>query len=453
MTDRRDKGPAEARNWQFTLNNPVDYLAWPFKDQVYGVYQLELAPRTGTPHFQGYIAFSKPKGLTALRKLLPGAHLEIAQGTPEENFTYCTKTESRNPEDGSGPFEFGNIGDVKTQGTRSDLISAFRFIQEARALGSFSELDFALAHTAVWAKYPHLVNRCFGLTAPTNGGRVGGTIGYRIPSTALPQSEVPLLGGVDDGGGRPGGVSGGDSFANIYVELHIGQSRSGKSSGLRRAYPHAYWKSPGKWWDGYRDQATVIFDDIDGSWFTCSELLRILNPFTYRVETKGSTFDLQALHFALSSNIHPHEWYREHFERHPDHREALQNRINLVVCYTKGVAPWSMTGAEYFHSTAPTVIAHINDHTTHTMLQDLAQPGPMSLPNPLINHSPGLVDHTVPTQDPLTPTQPLNISIGSWEEDLITPTSTIHTPTADTPLSPLTDEDNMIIEFGQYTDY
>lgn len=419
---------SSAKNWQFTLHNPEKWLSWPWPNQVYGVYQLELAPTTGSPHFQGYVAFLQPKRFKALQKLIPGAHLQVARGTPLDNYIYCSKEDSRSPGTDSGPHVFGNIEDVDIQGSRGDLTSAFQYIKEARALGSFSELDFAVEHTTVWAKYPHFVQRCLGLNPNTRGGRTGGSLGYRIPATAPKADEESLqscIDGVGPGLRQPGGVGDAECrFPEIFVELHYGQSRTGKSTGVRRAYPDAYWKSPGKWWDGLTDETTIVFDDFDGSWFTCSELLRILNPFTYRVEAKGSSFNLQALHFVITSNIHPSDWYREHFERYPEHRYAVQARINLVVSYVRGLAPWALEGPDFFQPNAPQVVAHINDHMT-------------MMTTTISATSRSEEEDTIQTYIP---------------EDIMLPN--IDAPT-DLPLdiSDIIDSPMDTIEFGQYTEY
>jgi len=43
---------------------------------VYYVYGSEIAPGTGTPHFQCFISFRKEKTFAAVKKLFPTAHIE-----------------------------------------------------------------------------------------------------------------------------------------------------------------------------------------------------------------------------------------------------------------------------------------------------------------------------------------------------------------------------------------
>ena len=80
---------------------------------------------------------------------------------------------------------------------------------------------------------------------------------------------------------------------DIRVLFIYGKPGIGKSTFVFERYPGAYWKPPGKWWDGYSGQETVVFDDFDGSWFSCSELLRILTPSQLQWKLKGLSLTYQ----------------------------------------------------------------------------------------------------------------------------------------------------------------
>lgn len=89
----RKKEPPRTRKWCFTINNPtdddnkqVDALISPHK---YCVGQ-EIG-ENGTPHIQGYVHLTNPKAFSAMRTLLPRAHLEPARGTDRQNYEYCRK--------------------------------------------------------------------------------------------------------------------------------------------------------------------------------------------------------------------------------------------------------------------------------------------------------------------------------------------------------------------------
>lgn len=94
MTDLR------SRRWTFTLNNYKDHgwTEWQYilrdRFQISADYIIceEEVGEQGTPHLQGYIRFKNAVKFTTLQNKFNGlAHLEVAQGTDEQNRNYCTK--------------------------------------------------------------------------------------------------------------------------------------------------------------------------------------------------------------------------------------------------------------------------------------------------------------------------------------------------------------------------
>lgn len=96
--------PAErtplAKRWCFTVNNPTfDLPVNAIHARIsYLVYQLEMGAN-GTPHLQGYLEVSgnrtRRSFLVGAIPWLAGAHVEVARGTPQQNYEYCTKNEGR----------------------------------------------------------------------------------------------------------------------------------------------------------------------------------------------------------------------------------------------------------------------------------------------------------------------------------------------------------------------
>lgn len=79
---------SKSRYWVFTFNNParpfthppIDPSSWRTVPR-YLVYQLEQG-ENGTPHFQGYVAFTNPiRGSTLSRSLGGQPHLEKRRGS------------------------------------------------------------------------------------------------------------------------------------------------------------------------------------------------------------------------------------------------------------------------------------------------------------------------------------------------------------------------------------
>lgn len=82
-------------------------------DLLYGIVGKEVAPTTGTHHLQGYVQFVSRRRIGSIRSLLRGAHVEVARGDVDANYTYCSK--------GGDYFEFGDKSKCVSQGKRTDF--------------------------------------------------------------------------------------------------------------------------------------------------------------------------------------------------------------------------------------------------------------------------------------------------------------------------------------------
>lgn len=121
-------------------------------------------------------------------------------------------------------------------------------------------------------------------------------------------------------------------YGDIHVEVWWGVTGSGKSHKAFHRFPDAYRKSiPGKWFEGYKGQDTVIFEEfnpLEDKELRLPELLKILDKYPYQVEIKGASCQLKATKFIFTTNIDPRKWY----EGHPQ-QPALHRRINGVTVF------------------------------------------------------------------------------------------------------------------------
>lgn len=314
-----DQSRSNARHWCFTAFGTTTELHpeldWPWDDQVYGVYQHEKCPETGRFHLQGFVSFNKQVRLSYVKRLHKKARWSVARKLPAANRRYCTKLESR--VDGTEPFEFGEFNDLSSQGRSTEYAKAMELIKIQPAT---SELEFALCAPSVWLRFPNAYGR------------------------------VRQLFTLDSRRSR-----------GVRVVIYVGGAGCGKSSDVMRRYPGAYWKSAGKWWDNYQQQQCIVFDDFDGSWLTCTELLRILDRYPLLVETKGSHVNLDAADtFVITSNVRPEEWYSQHFARTPAHKKALLRRITTILEFigTPETPLWRInSGADYMAPPHPVPIS------------------------------------------------------------------------------------------------
>ncbi|QXP07762.1 MAG: replication associated protein [Arizlama virus AZLM_25947] len=112
------------------------------------------------------------------------------------------------------------------------------------------------------------------------------------------------------------------------VVVYHGPTGTGKS---RRAWEEATWsaypKDPrSKFWDGYRDQKHVVFDEFRGG-IDIAHLLRWFDRYPVLVEIKGASTCLVAEKIWITSNLHPSAWY-------PDldyvTYQALERRLEII---------------------------------------------------------------------------------------------------------------------------
>lgn len=279
-TDLRRK----AKNWCFTWNNPTSRPeAW--KGYSYLVYQREIAPETGTPHYQGYVQMAQRRSLTQMKKVEPRCHWAIALGSPEQNEKYCTKAESRDPTPDSGPWRFGAIS---RQGQRHDLENLASLIISGTNLREIAE-----SHPTEFIRY----NR--GLQA---------LVQFQPP----PPIYDP----------------------EILVKLFIGPTGTGKtySAAVDAPVPGAevYLKPTGKWFDFYTGQEYCVLDDMAGSASEIKlvDLLRMLDKYRFQVEVKGSYTWFRRKVVVVTTNIHPMNWYS--YDGRTEHYFALARRFSEV---------------------------------------------------------------------------------------------------------------------------
>lgn len=272
MPAKRNAGStAKTRSYCFTLNNPSQALQDAPEQLMegtphvrYAIWQLEH-PEGGTLHFQGYMELDAPCRIVGLTKhKLSGAHLEPRKGSPDAARDYCRKEESRV----EGPWEFGNW-ESGGQGSRNDLKECCDAIKRGA-----STLEIATDFPTQLVKYHR------GLQV------------YRDIISPVPPR---------------------DPDQRTYVTLYLGPPGCGKSRAASRDATTGgivpYYKSTGKWWDGYTGQSHVIMDDFSGASLSYSDFKLVVDRFPHRVEFKGGSTQFSARHFFITSCSMPDKWW------------------------------------------------------------------------------------------------------------------------------------------------
>lgn len=268
----------------FTLNNPESSDLETLQSRLDGITKYYCIGKetgsSGTPHFQGYVRFSRRYYLRQLRDIIgPRAHFEVARGTPKQNRAYCTK---------DGDFvERGELPKGRGEASNRDEI-AKRFAIAVR--GGRDKVDeFANEFPGSW---------------------------YFNGHTMLRNAQFliePIL--------RP----------DIHVQWMYGEPGVGKSRSAHEQLPNAYIKEPRtKWWNGYVYQPEVIIDDLGPGGIDINHCLRWFDRYKCMVETKGGLVALHATKFIITSNFEPSDiWKDKDGVIHPQ-MDALYRRIELI---------------------------------------------------------------------------------------------------------------------------
>lgn len=266
---------SRARNWTFTLYNYDDNSLDALKSEsrlTYLIAGKEVCPTTSRKHLQGYCQFNNKIAFSAMSVLIPGAHLEPAIASDASNYNYCSK---------EGDL-FCEVGTRKKQGKRNDIHSACAMIDEGASMREVATLN-----PVVYVKYNRGLEKYKALMIE-------------------PRNKPP------------------------EVTVLYGPTGSGKSRLARQLLPSAYVWGPeqGKWFDGYEGQEECIFEEFRGQ-LSFGMLLRLLDRYDCRVETKGSTIQFVATKIVITSPVHPRDWYHM-FEHSEDKIDQLLRRITSI---------------------------------------------------------------------------------------------------------------------------
>lgn len=132
------------------------------------------------------------------------------------------------------------------------------------------------------------------------------------------------------------------------VRWFHGSTGSGKTRTAFELFPEAWISARGlKWWDGYDAHKAIIVDDFRKDFCTFHELLRILDRYPYRVETKGSSRQLLASEIIITCPWAPDVLYASRSEEDVG---QLMRRIDEVRLFGDVVPAPDMAAAVGFVS-------------------------------------------------------------------------------------------------------
>ena len=300
-----------ARAWCFTdntiwedgthpptkLQRAVEEGLSPLSDDIrYICFQRERGLEATADHFQGYVEFHRPYGLSGVKSRVSAtAHWEIRSGPQAKAISYCKKRDTQV----SGPWEYG---EKAAPGTRTDINELTAAVRSGSSKRKLIE-DYPLG-VAKYGKYIDTVKEAFF------------------------KSE----------------------WRHVECILLIGKTRVGKTRWVYDNWgKEDFFVLPpiirDLWFDGYMDQTHCLMDDFAGQGCHLTTLLRILDGYTIPLPRKGGFIYWKPTHIAVTTNVHPNRWYPWKDKR--SQYEALAARFTKVMSFEDGECI-EYTPSEYF---------------------------------------------------------------------------------------------------------
>ncbi len=241
---------------------------------VYMIVGLEICPLSGNPHHQGYVYFATPHRFSRLAGLLPGAHLETAKGTAEENKKYCSKDDDVQFEEGVLP----------TQGRRTDLADMRKLVADGANLlqvheqaANFQQVQFARSYMILIEPRRDWKTKVNWYYGPTGTGK---------SFTAMVEA------------GEDAHVAEG---ANL------------------------------QFFDGYDGHEHVVIEEFRQEPKHFAKLLRLFDRYPVMIDVKGSKRSWRPKEIWLTCPFHPRDYHQGHPS--PDDVDQLMRRIERVVFF------------------------------------------------------------------------------------------------------------------------
>ena len=243
------------RAYCFTINNYTeeDMSLLNALNYTYIVCGYEGESDGKTQHIQGFVYLRQAMTITALKKFMPRAHIEVKSpnSTFQQAADYCKK-EGGFDEDGVLPH----------QGKRTDLENVVEMVKKKCTIK-----EIAQEYPVSYIKFYKGIERLRALFIED-------------------RTEPP------------------------EVIVYYGPTGSGKSYAARRETTNPYVWSPAmeKWFDGYDGQPHAIFEEFRGQ-MSFGVLLSLLDRYTANVQPKGSYIPFVANRIIITSPVHPLKWY------------------------------------------------------------------------------------------------------------------------------------------------
>lgn len=85
-----------------------------------------------------------------------------------------------------------------------------------------------------------------------------------------------------------------------------------------------------KFWEGYDGHKIVLIDELRGDWCKFGQLLKLLDRYPYRVQTKGGSRQIQATTWYITSCKHPKDVYDPYHFDAEERVDQLLRRLDTI---------------------------------------------------------------------------------------------------------------------------
>lgn len=265
----------QAKRWTATINNystnDIDAFL-NLEDKVkWAIAGRESAPTTGTPHLQCFFHFKTVTRGSAILKLFPTAHLEVAKKSDQENLLYCSK---------EGDYEIIGSFELETGVSRAAVAAA----SKDRSSGKAPAKKTKQTQKEIYEETKKLAI-------------AGNLTDIRADHYIKHYSNLKRI--VQDNPKKPDDIDG--DLRGLWL---WGPPGTGKSMFARYITGwKAYDKNANKWWCGYKDQEDVIIDDLDKSHAVLAHHLKLwADRYKITAEIKGSAICIRPKRIIITSN-------------------------------------------------------------------------------------------------------------------------------------------------------
>lgn len=337
-----------SRNHRFTLNVDEDHANWmpDFEglcqigedSRVRGLaFQEEIAPTTGTQHYQGFIRMKKAWKRSAMSSLFKAylGHSRAAfqkSDFPTEAVAYCTDAKKRLSKEGCWTF-----GDLEfPQGKRSDLLE----IKEKISKVGWKHADLYNAHFASSVRYMNGIEKAAFYLAKAQ------------------QVE-----------------------RNVEVCWLWGKAGSGKSRLARAGLTiNDYFRLPAPqggriWWDGMEGESVLVIEEFNSNTMPIENLLEILDRYPLQLPVKGAFTWANWTKVFITSQFHYSTVYPFASE---DQQAALRRRITSETKFDSyTILERDPEDTRFFHLRDTIPVAHTLSHRDNERME-VDPPAPSS---------------------------------------------------------------------------